>query len=131
MEKISKNGAKRADVLNFVNETYGTKPEYLWQKYPNYAVFRHSSGKWFGVVMDIEKNKLGLEGEDKIDILVAKCDSLLRGSLQGEHGFLPAYHMNKEHWITILLDGTVEKEKVFQILDLSYETLEKPKNKLN
>ena len=125
MKKNSKNGANRADVFNFVSETYGTKPEYLWQKYPNYAVFRHPSSKWFGVVMDIEKYKLGLAGEDKIDILVAKCDLLLHGSLLNEYGFLPAYHMNKEHWITIMLDGSVEKEKVFQILDLSYEMLEK------
>jgi predicted DNA-binding protein (MmcQ/YjbR family) len=28
-----------------------------------------------------------------------------------ENGILPTYHMNKEHWITILLDGTVSKEK--------------------
>ncbi len=47
------------------------------------------------------------------------------GSLRLSKGFLPAYHMNKEHWITILLDGSVEREKIKQLIDLSYELTEK------
>ena len=43
------------------------------------------------------------------------------GSLRKESGILPAYHMNKEHWITILLDGTVEKQKILDLIDISYE----------
>lgn len=38
-----------------------------------------------------------------------------------KNGILPAYHMNKEHWITILLDGTVSKEKICELIDISYE----------
>ncbi|MBF1202590.1 MAG: MmcQ/YjbR family DNA-binding protein, partial [Fusobacterium periodonticum] len=33
----------------------------------------------------------------------------------------PAYHMNKKHWCTICLDGTVELEKIYNLIDISYE----------
>ena len=80
-----------------------------------------SNNKWYGIVMKIEKEKLGLEGKGEVDILNVKCPPEMIGSLRLTQGFLPAYHMNKEHWITILLDGKVGKEKIKQWIDLSYE----------
>lgn len=43
------------------------------------------------------------------------------GSLLEEKGFYPAYHMNKEHWITIFLDGSVDDEKILSLIDISYD----------
>ena len=63
-----------------------------------------------------------------MDILDIKCGPLLVGSLLLSPGFLPGYHMNKKHWITVLLDGTVPKAEVFGLLDMSYD-LTKPKMK--
>ena len=42
------------------------------------------------------------------------------GSLRGKPGFCPAYHMNKDKWITILLDGSAEKEDITALLAMSY-----------
>ncbi len=117
----TKDGETRSDVISYLKEQYNTEPEYLWAKFPSYAVFRHPRGKWYGVVMNIERNKLGLSGDEMIDVLVTKCDSILRGGLLQEKGYLPAYHMNKEHWITVLLDGSVDKESVEFLLDMAYE----------
>lgn len=51
------------------------------------------------------------------------------GGLRKEEGILPAYHMNKEHWITVLLDGTVEKEEICNLIDISFElTIKKTVN---
>jgi predicted DNA-binding protein (MmcQ/YjbR family) len=36
-------------------------------------------------------------------------------------GFLPAYHMNKEHWLTVLLDNTVPEKEIYELIDDSYE----------
>ena len=36
-------------------------------------------------------------------------------------GIFPAYHMNKRHWITVLLDGTVPTETVKKLLDVSFD----------
>ena len=44
--------------------------------------------------------KIGLTGEGEVDILNVKCDPILSGSLRMQPGFFPAYHMNKEKWIS-------------------------------
>lgn len=111
----------REKIFEYVKEEYNTIPEYLWDKYPLYAVLKHSNNKWYGIIMNISKEKLGLESKEEIDIIDIKCPSEMIGSLRLSKGFLPAYHMNKEHWITILLDGSVESEKIKELIDLSYE----------
>lgn len=117
---------KRDNVFKYAKEKYGTNPDYPWKKYPDYAVLRHSNThKWYGLVINIKKNKLGLKGEDSIDIINLKMPPELIGSLRQSKGFLPAYHMNKEHWITILLDDTVATEEIYSLIDMSYELTKK------
>ncbi len=112
----------REDIFAFAEEEYGVTPEYLWAKYPNYAILRHNSNsKWFAAVMDVPAAKLGLAGDRVLEILDIKCDPITLGSLLGMPGYLPGYHMNKSNWITVLLDGSVPKEQVFSLLDLSYD----------
>lgn len=102
----------RKEFENFIMETYQTVADYPWSGDPNYAVFRHSnSKKWFALIMDLPKNKLGLQGDERMDVVNLKCDPVLIGFLLSEKGFFPAYHMNKDNWITVALDGTVSDEK--------------------
>ncbi len=115
----------REAVLHYAAETYGTTPEYLWKRTPNYAVLRNqASRKWYGAVIDISRKTLGLPGEGIVDILDIKCSPVMIGSLLEQEGYLPAYHMNKNSWITVLLDGTVPLEQVKSLLDLSYQQTE-------
>ena len=56
-----------------VKENFGTSPDYPFQKFPNYAALRHESNeKWYGLVMNVLPEKLGLDGDDEIDILNLK-----------------------------------------------------------
>ena len=124
-----KIGAYRQDILEYAKTQYHTEPEYLWMRYPNYAVLRHSDNKkWYAIIMDVKRDKLGLQGNEKTDILSIKCDPLMIGSLISEDGILPSYHMSKANWITVLLDGSVDKTQVFGLLQMSYE-LTKAKQK--
>ena len=108
-------------VLRYALEKWGTEPEYLWKKYPNYAILRQANNKkWYAAILEVPKSKLGLSGEGMIDILDVKCDQRMIGSLLGSIGYLPAYHMNKSSWITILLDETLPNEEIFQMLDISF-----------
>ena len=112
----------RTEFEHFILDHYGITPDYPWMKYPNFAVFRHiNSQKWFALVMDIPKNKLGLHGTDLINVVNLKCDPILIGSLRSEPGFFPAYHMNKDGWITVALDGSVPDEKIKMLLGMSCE----------
>lgn len=121
----------RSELEILIKETYDVQPEYPWLKYPNYAVFRHRCNqKWFAVIMDVPRNKLGMPGETLLDAVNFKSDPILIGSLLGEPGFFPAYHMNKDWWITAALDGTVSEDKIKMLLDISYQaTAPKPRAK--
>lgn len=120
--------ANRESVFLYVKEQYGTEPEYLWRKHPQYAVLRRrDNNKWYAIVLNVPKNKLGLSGDEIVDILDVKCDPLLIGSLRTNPGFLPAYHMNKENWITILLDGSVSMKQIIGLLDMSFDMVKNHK----
>ena len=109
-------------IISYVNSAYGDELEFLWEKFPQDAIWRRKDNKkWYALIVDIEKEKLGLEGKEVIEIINIKCYPEMIGSLRKENGVLPAYHMNKEHWVTLLLDGSLIEEKVLQLLDLSFE----------
>lgn len=111
----------RDTVLRYALEKYHTQAEYLWLSLPDYAVLRHTDNqKWYGLLMNVPRKKLGLSGEGITDVLELKCDPLLAGSLRKEPGILPAYHMHRENWITVVLDGTVAQEQIFFLVDQSY-----------
>ena len=111
----------RADFLRLAEEQYGDRPEYLWRTSPHNAVLRHPENrKWYAVLMQVSREKLGLAGAGPVDIVDLKCDPALAGSLRLAPGILPGYHMHKGNWITLVLDGSVEEETVRFLLDRSH-----------
>lgn len=119
----------REEVFEWVREIYGVEPEYLWADSPQSAVLRNpTSGKWFGIVMRVSGRVLGKvpEADARYDILNVKCDPLFTGTLSRQDGFLPAYHMNKSNWISILLTkGAVPDAQIKHLIALSYNMTEK------
>ncbi len=111
----------RNAVLELAREHYSTEAEYLWARTPNFGVLRHPNGKWYAVVMDIPKSKLGLPGDELVDVMNVQVDPVMSGSLRATTGIFPGYHMNKEKWITVLLDGTIDMEQIAILLDISYD----------
>ena len=112
----------RSELEKFILEAYGVKPDYPWESSPEAAVFRHrNNNKWFALIMDVQKSRLGLTGSEEISIVNLKCDPVLIGAVRQESGIFPAYHMNKEHWISIALDGTADDERIKSLTDLSFE----------
>ena len=112
----------RKQITDIIQNQYGALPEYLWSKYPTHCIFRHTSNrKWFAVIMKVAGNKLGLNTNQPQDIINVKCDAYLISTLCQSKGYFPAYHMNKQAWLSILLDGTVAKEEIIKLIDLSYE----------
>ena len=119
----------RQAVFNYVKKKYKSEIEYLW--YPNYAAFRHvDNKKWYGIVMDVLRSKLGLSGDGVVDILIVKLDDLLlRDLLIQQDGYLPGYHISRGNWISILLDGTVPLEEITGLIDTSFEVTASKKKK--
>lgn len=119
-------------VFTYMKKRYKAEPEYPWRKYDTNAVFRHGDNKkWFALVMRVQKNKLGLEGDAYVDVINLKTDDMFfRDMLIQQEGILPAYHMNKQHWITVCLDGTVGSEQVCELIDRSYMATASAKKKI-
>lgn len=121
MTEQYKNGATRDTVYEYVEKEYGSMPEHLWTIFPLYLVFRRADNKkWYAIIMDIPKNKLGFDDTERVDILDIKCSPFDRDKLLGQNGFLPAYHLSRKNWITVLLDGSVDTDTVNKLIDESY-----------
>ncbi len=109
-------------VFAYIKKKYKVSPEYPWKRYPDNAVFRHGdNNKWFALVMEVNRDKLGQETSDVIPVINLKVDDLFyRDMLIQQHGIVPAYHMNKQQWITVFLDGSVKQDQVFDLIDASF-----------
>ena len=112
----------RHEILEYSLNKYNTKPIYPWTLLPEYAVLRHESSlKWYALFMNVDGQRLGLTPGRIYDVIDLRCREEDISSYLGKRGFLPAYHMNKKDWITILLDGSVDLEKIIELLDISFE----------
>ena len=110
----------RQDVIEYVKEQYGTEPDYPWSD--ENAVLRHkNNNKWYGVVLSVGRDRLGLDGLGFVDVLNVKSDPDLISVLRLQPGFHAAYHMNKDKWISARLDGSAPDEEIKNLIDLSFE----------
>ena len=117
----------REALDKYIKNVYRVTAEFPWLSAPTFAVYRHESNqKWFAVIMEIPKAKLGIDEEGNINVVNLKSDPLLIGSLILDNGLYPAYHMNKSYWISVVLDGTVDTEKLKWLTEISH-TLTKGK----
>lgn len=109
----------RQELFDHCRQRYGTEPDYPWHDWN--AVLRHAdNNKWYGVVLEVPSEKLGLTG-GVVDVLNVKCDPLLIGSLREQDGYFAAYHMNKEKWLSVLLGKPELDDAIKDLLALSYE----------
>lgn len=105
-----------------ISDTYSVCAEYPFARYPDTAVFRHASNrKWFAAIISVPKAKLGISGKGSLDVVNLKCAQEIIDSMWQETGIFPAYHMNKKHWISVSLDGSVSEETLSFLLGISFE----------
>lgn len=125
------NAVTLNDWIDYIQNEYGAAPEHPWADEPGYAVFRHESNrKWFALFMTVARFRLGLPGEGDIVVVNLKGDPRLIGSIRKKPGFFPAYHMNKEHWLTAALDGSAPEDEIKTLLAMSYDlTAPKPRRR--
>ena len=110
---------KSNNITSKIIQIYETKPEFLWKKHPGYGVFRNKkSGKWFAIIMNIDKSKIIPNKKGEIEIINLKLND---NKYLKQKGIYPAYHMNKKSWVTIILDDTLKEEKILNLINISYE----------
>ncbi len=111
----------RQEIIDYIFNEYSVEPDYPFPMDDITCVFRHTDNrKWFAIAMTVPYRTVGIGRDGPVDILNAKCDPVLMGSLRRKPGFCPAYHMNKDRWITVLLDGSAEQEDIAALLSVSF-----------
>ena len=120
----------KQQFLEYCLNTYGTSPDYPFDADFETAVFRHADNrKWYAIVMRVSRHKFGFDSDEVIDVVNLKLPTEMFGSFGAADGVYPAYHMNKLHWISVLLPDS--HEDVIQFLvNVSFEaTKDKRKHK--
>ena len=108
-------------IIAYLSEKYRNKPEFLWKKFPENAIFRRTdTNKWYAVLLTLPKRKLGINSDETVEILDLRIDPEQIAYMVDNKKYFPGYHMNKKHWITICLDGTVAMDEIFRKIDDSY-----------
>lgn len=111
----------REDFLTYCLETYRTAADYPFDEDFETAVFRHTSNrKWYAVMMRVSRRKFGFDSDELIDVVNLKLPIEMFGSFGAADGVYPAYHMNKVHWISVLLPDAAEELVAF-LVSTSYE----------
>ncbi len=114
------------NIIHYVKDKYKTEPEYLWEKFPSNAVFREDArGKWYAALLTVAAQSLGRREDGEMEIIDLKCPPERVASLVDGVRYLPGFHMNKKHWFTICLDGSVPIEQIYAHIDESYATVKK------
>lgn len=111
----------KQEFLNMCLNSYGTLADYPFDDDNLTAVLRHSDNrKWYAIVMRVSRRKFGIESDEAVDVVNLKLPTEMFGSFGVSDGVYPAYHMNKLHWISVLLPDTSE-ETVSFLTNASFE----------
>ncbi len=112
-------------LAQHIREKYQVSPEFLWARFPGCAAFRHpGSGKWFGIIMNVDRGKL-LSGETgEVEIINIKLDELAEPHIDNV-SILPPYHQTKKNWVSVILDDSLPDEEIWKLIDIGYRKLEK------
>jgi predicted DNA-binding protein (MmcQ/YjbR family) len=108
-------------IMDYIKTKYNDDVEYLWEKFPDNAVARRKDNKkWYLAILTVAKDKLGFEDKGKIEIIDLRVKPDELQELIKNDNIFPAYHMNKKHWITMLLDGSTSLDEIHKRIDESY-----------
>lgn len=108
-------------LITYVRERYGDELEYLWEKFPDNAVWRRKdSKKWYAVLLTVPRRKLGIQSDETAEIIDLRGRPEQLEDFVDNEKYFPGWHMNKKHWYTILLDGSVPSEQIYEKIDESY-----------
>lgn len=111
----------KQQFLSYCLNTYGTSPDYPFDEDFETAVLRHGENrKWYEIVMKVSRRKFGFDSDEVIDGVNLKLPTEMFGSFGTADGAYPAYHMNKLHWISVLLPDAPEDVVRF-LVNVSFE----------
>lgn len=111
-----------SEVIDYCNNRYGENHINPFKKHPDILAFVNEKNKWYALFLDVDYSKLNKNTDitTKVKILNVKypTDNIL--DIIDNKNIFPAYHMNKKHWISIVLDKNIKLEAIKELIDISY-----------
>lgn len=108
-------------IIEYIHTKYNDELEYLWEKFPNNAIWRNKdNNKWYGALLIVDKSKIGIDEAGSIEIIDLLLEPESIEKIVDNKKYFAGYHMNKKHWITIKLDGSVNINEIYKFIDKSY-----------
>lgn len=109
------------NIIEYVRKKYGDELEYLWEKFPDNAVWRRKDNKkWYGALLTVSRRKLGIDSDEIVEIIDLREEPGVLEKLIDNTRYYSGWHMNKKHWFTVVLDGSVLPDEIFRRIDKSY-----------
>lgn len=109
------------DYIAWIKTQFGAEPDFPWPDTPDFCVFRCLNEKWFALIMKVKYKQIGLTGDEEVWVVNMKADQAEIPNLIDKKSIFPAWHMNKKHWITVLLTAATDFEKLCELTLKSYE----------
>ena len=112
-----------------IGRVYGVAPEFPWARYPGNGTFKcKGNGKWFAALLSVAFGKLENKGNSAkewdddtvVEVINLKADAEAIPALAESPGVSRAWHMNKTHWISVILDDTLDDEAVMELIAESH-----------
>ena len=88
-----------------------------------WAVLRHTQNK--------KSYALIFERQDNVWINVKLEPTFSHMIKETYSSVVPAYHMNKEHWVSIIADGSMTDDEIYSLVSVSYDltNVKEPKSR--
>lgn len=112
------------EIITYIRQKYHDELEFLWQNSPRNAVWRNQENqKWYALLLTIPRNKLpGEISDETVEIINLRFQKNQALDFAESHtNIFPGYHMNKNNWITIILDNSMETKQILDLIDQSYD----------
>lgn len=107
----------RKEVISYCLKLQDTYEDYPFPGDIESVTLKHKkNNKWFALIMNIKgKEYLNIKTEPEYSEILRKTYKYI----------IPAYHMNKEHWNTIILSSKCDKQLIKELLNQSYNLTKK------
>ena len=111
----------KQSLFEYCLSAHSTAPDYPFEGDFETAVLRHTDNrKWYAIVMRVSRCKFGFDDDEVIDVVNLKLPTEMFGSFGAADGVYPAYHMNKLHWVSVLLHDSPDDVVQF-LVNVSFE----------
>ena len=116
------SGKISSEIIDYCNNKYGGNHVNPFKKHPDILAFVNERNKWYALLLDVEYNKLNKNTDitTKVKILNVKYPTDRILEIIDNKNIFPAYHMNKKHWISVVLDKNIKLETIKELIGISY-----------